>query len=67
MIVNILAALVIAHRQTPFEVTWPVLMMLAAALFSLLHGPGRPSVDVWLRRPQAQEPRPIRSANGDSR
>ena len=48
MIVNFLAALLIAHRQTPFEVTWPALMMLAAALFFLLHGPGRPSVDVWL-------------------
>ena len=48
MIVNFLAALLIAHRQTPFEVTWPALMMLAAALFFLLHGPGRPSVDVWM-------------------
>ena len=48
MIVNFLAALFIAHRQTPFEVTWPALMMLAAALFFLLHGPGRPSVDGWL-------------------
>jgi putative oxidoreductase len=48
MIVNFLAALLIAHRQTPFEATWPALMMLAAALFFVLHGPGRPSVDAWL-------------------
>lgn len=48
MIVNFVAALLIAHRQTPFEVTWPALMMLAAAFFFLLHGPGRPSVDGWL-------------------
>jgi putative oxidoreductase len=53
MIVNFVAALAIAHRQTPFEVTWPALMMLAAAVFFLLHGPGRPSVDASFahRRP----------------
>ena len=48
MAINFVAALVIAHRATPFAVTWPALMMLAAALFFLLHGPGRPSVDAWL-------------------
>jgi putative oxidoreductase len=48
MAVNFAAALLIAHRETPFEVTWPALMMLAAALFFLLHGAGRPSVDAWL-------------------
>jgi|SRR5688572_18709929 putative oxidoreductase len=48
MAINFVAALVIAHRQTPFAVTWPALVMLAAALFFLLHGPGRPSVDAWL-------------------
>jgi putative oxidoreductase len=47
MAVNFVAALVIAHRSTPFEVTWPALMMLAAAVFFLLHGAGRPSVDAW--------------------
>jgi putative oxidoreductase len=45
MIVNFLAALIIAHRRTPFEVTWPALMMLAGALFFLFHGAGRPSID----------------------
>ena len=48
MAINFLAALVIAHRQTPFEATWPALMMLAAALFFLFHGAGRPSVDASL-------------------
>ena len=47
MIINFLAALVIAHRATPFEATWPALMMLAAALFFLFHGAGRPSIDAW--------------------
>ena len=47
MVVNFLAALAIAHRHTPFEATWPALMMLAAALFFLFHGAGRPSVDAW--------------------
>ena len=45
MAINFGAALVIAHRQTPFDGTWPALMMLAASIFFLLHGPGRPSVD----------------------
>lgn len=48
MAINFVAALLIAHRATPFEVTWPALMMLAAALFFLFHGAGRPSVDAWL-------------------
>jgi putative oxidoreductase len=48
MAINFVAALAIAHRQTPFEATWPALMMLAAALFFLFHGAGRPSLDAWL-------------------
>jgi putative oxidoreductase len=48
MVVNFLAALAIAHRHTPFEATWPALMMLAAALFFLFHGAGRPSIDAVL-------------------
>jgi len=50
MIVNFVAALFIAHRQTPFEANWPALMMLAAAIFFLLHGPGRPSIEAWGER-----------------
>ena len=57
MIVNFLAALAIAHRDTPFEVTWPALMMLAAALFFLFHGAGRPSIDAMLADRSAPPPR----------
>jgi putative oxidoreductase len=57
MAINFLAALLIAHRQTPFEVTWPALMMLAAALFFLFHGAGRPSVDAWLAERALRQPR----------
>lgn len=48
--VNFVAALAIAHRATGFLDTWPALMMLAAGLFFLFNGPGRPSVDDWLAR-----------------
>jgi putative oxidoreductase len=48
MAINFVAALAIAHRETPFEATWPALMMLAAALFFLFHGAGRPSLDASL-------------------
>jgi putative oxidoreductase len=58
MAINFVAALVIAHRSTPFEVTWPALMMLSAALFLLLHGPGRPSIDAWLADRAVAAPAP---------
>lgn len=57
MAINFCAALVIAHRQTPFEATWPALMMLAAALFFLFHGAGRPSLDAWLAARRGPAPR----------
>ncbi len=57
MIVNFLAALAIAHRQTPFEATWPALMMLAGALFFLFHGAGRPSLDAALHDRNRPPPR----------
>lgn len=53
--VNFMAALMIAHRATPFVQTWPALMMLAAAIFFLLGGAGALSLDRLLnldvRRP----------------
>jgi putative oxidoreductase len=55
--INFLAALAIAHRKTPFETTWPALMMLAAALFFLFHGAGRPSIDATLQDRTARQPR----------
>jgi putative oxidoreductase len=57
MVINFLAALTIAHRETPFEVTWPALMMLAASLFFLFHGAGRPSIDAMLADGNARQPR----------
>jgi putative oxidoreductase len=48
--VNFVAALIIAHRSTGFLETWPALMMLAAGLFFLFHGAGRPSIDAWRGR-----------------
>ena len=61
MACNFVAALVIAHRATPFNVTWPAPMMLAAALFFLLHGAGRPSLDAWLGNGTAPVPAGVRS------
>ena len=45
MIINFVAALVIAHRGDTYPNTFPALMMLAAACFLLLHGAGKVSVD----------------------
>ena len=48
MIVNFIAALVIAHLGDPYPNKFPALMMLAAAAFFLLHGAGKLSVDSYL-------------------
>lgn len=48
--VNFVFAILIAHRETAFVVTWPAIMMLAAGLFFLFHGPGAFSADAWLGR-----------------
>ena len=45
IIVNFIAALVIAHIGDAYPNMFPALMMLAAACFFLVHGPGRPSID----------------------
>ncbi len=50
MVVNFVAALFIAHRSDAYPDKFPALMMLSAALFLLLHGAGRPSVDDRLSR-----------------
>ncbi|HEU4595604.1 MAG TPA: DoxX family protein [Pyrinomonadaceae bacterium] len=54
MIINFVAALLIAHRGDSFQGMLAALMMLASAFFFLLHGAGKPSVDEGLgtsRRP----------------
>jgi putative oxidoreductase len=45
MTINFVCALVIAHRDTPFQATWPAIIMLGAALFLLFHGPGAFALD----------------------
>jgi putative oxidoreductase len=47
MVINFLAALVIAHLGTPWQANYPAFVMLAAAFFFLLHGAGKPSLDRW--------------------
>lgn len=49
MVINFIAALVIAHRATPFLQTWQALMMLAGAIYFLFCGPGALSVDRLIR------------------
>lgn len=50
MIINFIAALVIAHIGDPYPNMFPALMMLAAACFFLVHGPGKLSLDSRLER-----------------
>lgn len=50
MIINFIAALVIAHSGDSYPNMFPALVMLAAACFFLLHGAGNLSVDDLLER-----------------
>ncbi|HZI20144.1 MAG TPA: DoxX family protein [Pyrinomonadaceae bacterium] len=50
MIINFIAALIIAHTGDTYPNMFPALMMLAAACFFLLHGAGKLSVDSLLGR-----------------
>lgn len=50
LIVNFIAALLIAHRGDTFQGMFPALVMLFGGLFFLFHGAGRPSVDEALER-----------------
>ena len=50
MVINFIAAILIAHRRDSFQGMLAALMMLAAAFFFLLHGAGRPSVDEGLKK-----------------
>ncbi len=45
MIVNFLVALLMVHAGGPYVAAFPALVMLAGAVFLLLNGPGRPSLD----------------------
>lgn len=50
MIINFIAAIIIAHRGDTFRGMFPALVMIAVALFLLFHGAGRLSVDELLER-----------------
>ncbi len=45
MIINFIAAIIIAHTGDPYPNKFPALMMLAAACFLFIHGPGNLSID----------------------
>ncbi|MBD0256205.1 MAG: DoxX family protein [Cytophagales bacterium] len=45
MIVNFLVALLMVHTGGPYAAAFPALAMLGGAIFLLLNGPGRPSLD----------------------
>jgi putative oxidoreductase len=50
MIINFIAALIIAHIGDTYPNMFPALMMLAASCFLLVHGAGKLSVDSMLER-----------------
>jgi uncharacterized membrane protein YphA (DoxX/SURF4 family) len=50
MVINFIAALAIAHIGAAYQVNYPAFTMLAAALFFMIHGPGRLSLDDSLER-----------------
>ena len=54
MVINFIAAIVIAHRRDSFQGMLAALMMLAAAFFFLLHVAGKPSVDEGLKKSGAR-------------
>ena len=53
MVINFIAALIIAHIGDAYPNMFPALMMLAAACFFLLHGAGKLSVDGVLEQREA--------------
>ncbi|MBD0326889.1 MAG: DoxX family protein [Pyrinomonadaceae bacterium] len=63
LIINFIAALIIAHRNDTFAGMFPALVMLAAGFFFLFHGAGRPSVDAALdKRTQHRRAESLRQA-----
>ena len=50
MIINFIAAILIAHLGDAYPAKFPALMMLAGACFLFLHGPGELSLDRVLSR-----------------
>lgn len=48
MIINFIAAIIIAHIGDTYPNTFPALMMLFAAIFFFIHGAGKISIDDYL-------------------
>jgi putative oxidoreductase len=57
MVVNFVAALLVAHVGLPYQANISPLAMLSGALLLLFHGAGRPSVDALL---EARRAAPLR-------
>ena len=55
MIINFIAALIIAHIGDTYPSMFPALTMLAAACFFLVHGAGKVSFDSLLERREADK------------
>jgi putative oxidoreductase len=55
MVINFIAALVIAHIGDTYPNMFPALMMLAAACFFLVHGAGKVSFDSLLEKREAEK------------
>ena len=55
MIINFIAALIIAHIGDKYTNMFPALMMLAAACFLFVHGAGKASVDSLLEKREAEK------------
>ncbi|HEX6898850.1 MAG TPA: DoxX family protein [Thermoanaerobaculia bacterium] len=50
IVVHVLFALLLAYRGAPWQASYPVFVLLAAALFFLFHGAGKLSLDDRLER-----------------
>ena len=50
IVINFIAALLIAHRGDSFRGMFPALVILGSGLFFLFHGAGDWSLDRWLER-----------------
>ena len=55
MIINFIAAIIIAHIGDKYPNMFPALMMLAAACFLFVHGAGKASLDSLLEKREADK------------
>jgi putative oxidoreductase len=68
MVVNFIAALLIAHIGLTFEQSFDAWAMLAAALYFIFSGAGKISVDEWIekRNKKVTDPQPTQRGGKDS-